>query len=92
MFNSVGGHFEHAEELERKLFVVPESAPLLLVVSLGMGFTGAVHCEAYSAVLNSLSGTHGPHDGLSENLLAEFQVSLRVTVSHTFVPCSNLTK
>jgi hypothetical protein len=53
-------------------------------LSLGMGFSGSGHCEVYAAVLNSLSGTPGPHNDLSENLLEEFKVS------HISVPCSNL--
>jgi hypothetical protein len=53
-------------------------------LSLGTGFSSSGHCEVYAAVLNSLSGTPGPHNGLSENLLDEFKVS------HISVPCSNL--
>ena len=52
-------------------------------LSLGKGFKGGAHCELIAAVSNSLSGT-GPHNGLSEDTLKEFEVS------HISVPCSNL--
>ncbi len=49
----------------------------------GKGFTGAGHCELCAGCVNSLSGTPGPHIGLSDDLLEEFRVS------HVYVPCSN---
>jgi len=53
-------------------------------LSLGSGFIGAGHCEVCAGCVNSLSGTPGPHVGLSKDLLEEFRVC------HIFVPCLNL--
>jgi hypothetical protein len=53
-------------------------------LSLGKHFAGAIHCEVCAAPSNSFSGTTGPHDGLSKDLLEEYKVS------HIFVSCSNL--
>ena len=49
-----------------------------------MGFRSLGHCKVYATVLNSLSGTPGPHNGLSEDLLEAFKVG------HMPIPCSNL--
>lgn len=43
-------------------------------LSLGSGFSGAVHCEVSAALLNSLSGTTGLHEGLLVNVLKEYKV------------------
>ena len=53
-------------------------------LNVGTGFHGLGHCKVYAAILNSLSGTPGPHNSLSEDLLEAFKVG------HMSVPCSNL--
>ena len=55
-------------------------------LSLGIGFTGAGHCEVCGGCVNSLSGKPGPHVDLSEDLLKELRVS------HIYVSCSNLSQ
>ena len=58
-------------------------------LSLGKGFAGSCHCEVDAAVLNSLSGTPGPHNGLSEELLEEYKVSRIPFLAQIFVKFYN---